>query len=626
MEPVRIDFLKDNLSFGGLEPETCQQVLATATRGSLVRTTEGWPVVSLDRLGDRFLLDGPLHYNVLERLGREADCVVIVFGLGAGNTVRALKAAGISVAAVFEPDPGVLRNFLEYGPNDLGSMPIVSHERELETIWPRVVGNRDNVHVTDTPGYARAFAPERASLTTKIADLLERNLVNEQTIRARGRVWVEDIIENAEHIARAPSAHHLQGAFPKVPAFIVGAGPSLNKNIELVRTASTKGIVFSVNSSGRALDQAGIKPHILAALESIDVSHLISNLSFIDEVVRLFSLTAHPNLFHTGTGPLLTLYELLPHIAGPFEAFFGRPGLPVCGSVSTACFSLAYRMGCDPIVLVGQDLAYTDGRCYADGTPYEQSRVSVNGQTLRHDWCPTMVDTHHRGGNELLPGQKSTQTTAWGGKGTVHSAATFNHVRMWLERVAALLQQSGGPTLINSTEGGARIANFTEQSLAEVLECLPDVYISPSDIEEKARRGGPQMQLGDVINLLRANQRGAESVATAARVLAAASHAADAAWDHSDPSVVSRRLRELQYAEAELKNVVGRFPWVDAWAWGDVDDALESTQDITGIPEALKGVRVEGALGEAIMNSARMLAARLESRHLGLKERHEKNS
>ncbi len=626
MDPVPVDFLQDNLSFGRFEPETCDEILSTSSRGTVLRTVEGWPVISYEKNGAQYLLDGPLHYRVVERLGTEPDCVVIVFGLGAGNTVRALVSGGIRVAAVFEPDPGILRTFLEQGPMDLGQIPIVTQHRELETIWQRVVGDRDNVHVTDTPGYDRLFAEERTSLTTKIADLLERGLVNEQTIRARGRVWVEDIIDNAEYISSAPSAHHLQGAFSKVPAFIVGAGPSLNRNIEQVRRASEKGIVFAVNSSGRALDQVGIRPHILAALESIDVSHLIHDLSFIDEVVRLFSLTAHPSLFETGNGPLLTLFELLPHIAGPFEAFFGRPGLPVCGSVSTACFSLAYRMGCDPIVLVGQDLAYTGGRCYADGTPYEQSRVEVQGQTLRHDWCGTMVETHLKGGNELLPGQKATQTGAWGGEGLVYSAATFNHVRMWLERVAAMLNASDGPRLINATEGGARIANFEELSLAHVLDELPDVHIRPDQIEESARQGGAEMHVGDVINLLRANQRGAEAVATAARVLSQASRAAEACWDDADPSILSRRLRELQYAEAELKNVVWRWPWVDAWAWGDVDDTIDNMKEVRGVPEALHGIKTEGALGDAIMKSALQLAERLEMRHLSLKEKHEKKS
>ena len=622
MEPLRVDFLQDNLAFGSLPPETCEEVAEAAGRGTIAKTVEGWPIISLERDATRFVLDGPLHYQLIERLGKEPDCVVVVFGVGVGNTVRALRAAGVRVALIFEPDPGLLRSFLEHGPNDLGPIPIVTHQRELESIWTREVGDRDNIHVADTPGYEHAFSEERQALTTKIADLLERNLVNEQTVRARGRVWIDDIVENAEYMAKAPSALHLQGAFPKVPAFIIGAGPSLNKNLHLLEQATESGIVFAVNSSGRALDRAGVKPQILAALESVDVSPLIADLSFIDDVVRLFSLTAHPNLFRTGKGPLLTLFELLPHIAGPFETFFGRPGLPVCGSVSTACFSLAYRMGCDPIVLVGQDLAYTGGRCYADGTPFEASRIEVEGTNIRHEWCEAMIKTNEKTMSHLLPGQKATTAPAWGGEGHVYSAATFNHVRRWFERVAGMLAKSGGPSLINATEGGASIEGFLEVPLSEVLSGLTKQQITSQHIMDKAHVMGPVMTLEHVSQLLLSNERGADAVANAAQRMALASQAAAAVWEDNDPRLLSRRLKDVEQAEAELKQLVARFPWVDAWAWADVDEALEAVDEVEGLPEALQGIRSESRLGEAIFASAKALAERLGMRRESLKEKH----
>lgn len=622
MESAPLDFLQDNLESSILERETRDEIRAASSSGSEMRTRDGWPIYVLERQGCSYALDGPLHFSIYERFGKEQEAVVVLFGLGLGNTARSLRAAGVKVALVYEPDPSVVRHFFERGPSDLRDLPIVTHARELETVWSRIIGDRDNVHVADTPGYDRAFAQERAMLTANIAELLERNLVNEQTLRVRGKVWIQDIIENAKYIPAAPSAHHLQGAYQGVPAFIVGAGPSLEKNVERLKEAGQRGIVFAVNSSGKALDLAGVKPQVLACLESIDVSHLIKDLSFIDDVARLYSLSAHPSLFETGKGPLMTLFELLPHIAGPFESFFGRPGIPVCGSVSTACFSLAYRMGCSPIVLVGQDLAYTDGRCYAPGTVYEDSTVkfSEDGKSLSHDWCETMVHTHEAAQNDLLPGQKLQRVPAWGGQGEVHTAGTFSHVHAWFERIAALLLRSDGPQLINATEGGASISGFEELPLEAVLRDLPERNITPQEIVETAASHGPALGVGDVVNLFRTHQKGAEAVATAARVMAQASQAAENDWDSPDHALVSRRLRELQYAEAELKSVVNRWPWVDAWAWDAVDEALEKKPSEENASEALQGIRSERMLGEAIMESALELAQCLERKHLELKK------
>lgn len=616
MDAVAIDFLTPNLGSGTFEQETCRAVLESAPVGIAKRRDDGWPVVYLSRGTESFLLDGPAHHGLIERLKSEQDCAVVLFGIGQGNTARSLLAAGVSVLAVFEPDPGLLRNFLETGPSDLRQIPIVTSLVDLDTIWSRTVVGRDNVHLADTTGYDAAFPAQRAELAAQIANLLEKNLVNEQTLRARGRVWVQDILDNAKYLSEAPCAHHLQGAFRGVPAFIVGAGPSLNKNIHLLEEAGQKGIVFAVNSSGRALDQAKVRPHVLACLESIDVSHLISDLSFVDEVVRLFSLTAHPNLFATGSGPLMSLFELLPHVAEPFRKFFGTSGLPVCGSVSTACFSLAYRLGCSPIVLVGQDLAYTDGRCYADGTPYEASRVEFDetSETLAHNWCETMLSTHGRASSPLLEGQRSKTTTAWGGVGQVGTATTFSQVQAWLERVGFMLKQSDGPQIINATEGGARISNFEEQRLADVLSALPERHLSPADIYQRALEKSPNLSISDVCTFLKAQQAGAETVARAARRLRSISEAAQRELSAGDPSVVAFRLNQLQEIEAEVKREVRAWPWVDAWAWRWVDEAMNEASEDGELSEVERGIAAEVRLGAAIENAATELAARIANK------------
>jgi hypothetical protein len=63
MEPVRVDFLQDNLIYGGFEPETCEEVRSATSCGKVVRTVDGWPVISLERGSASYLLDGPTHYH-----------------------------------------------------------------------------------------------------------------------------------------------------------------------------------------------------------------------------------------------------------------------------------------------------------------------------------------------------------------------------------------------------------------------------------------------------------------------------------------------------------------------------------------------------------------------------------
>jgi Protein of unknown function DUF115 len=613
-------FLEDNLESVPLDAVARQTIVEATIRGQVVQTRDGWPMLELPGATPVYL-DAPLPLATLERLSSESDVKVILFGLGLGNAARNLRQAGVTVAAVFEPDPGIVRQFFEQGPSDLRDLPIALTVDDLELVWNGAVGEASQVQVVDTPGYAQAFGAERSILTDRIRQLLERTVINDQTWRVRGRTWILDILENARFMASAPSAHNLGGAFERVPAFIVGAGPSLAKNVELLKEASTKGIVIAVNSSGRALDRAGVEPHLLACLESIDVSHLIRDLSYIDEVIRVYSLSAHPNLYQTGNGPLLTLFELLPQIAVPFEVLYGRTGIPVCASVSTAAFSLAQRMGCSPIVFVGQDLAYTEGRCYAPGTVYEDSRVKVtgDGKSIEHDWCDTMKLTHQSAPNELAGGQKVEFVRAWGGDGFVPSSSTFNHMRVWFELIASLLQRAERPPrLVNATEGGAHLEGYEELTLRAVLDELPVLHVTRERIMRAAKEGGRTLSEDDIGRFLDEQRIGAERVAQAAEQLARASRIVEKMWTHDDVRLTAQRLREVQQAEADLRELVAKSPWVDAWAWDAVDQALEDGLVAGGQADAVSGLRAEGKLGDAIASAAAELATLLKSRAAAL--------
>lgn len=609
-----LSFFEHNLAGAAMGPETRDAVREAHNAGAVVLGEDGWPALCWQQPENVFL-DTALPLGAIDEVKDGSGDKVILFGLGLGHTARALRASGVPVAAIFEPQPGIIRHFFEQGPSDLGPIPVITHLPEFTSTWSELAGNANRMRVFITPGYATAFARQRLDLKDQISDLLLRSVANEETLKLRGKTWVNDIVENARQLCGVPSAHYLAGAFEGVPAFIVGAGPSLAKNVQLLREAGKKGIVIAVNTSARALDKAGVVPQMLACLESLDVTPFMRDLSFIDDVVRVFGVTGHPNLFRTGHGPLLTLYEHLPQIARPLEGLFGKPGIPVCGSVSTAAFSLAQRMGCSPIVLVGQDLAFTGGRAYAPGTPFENSTIAVaaDGKTLNHEWCENKHATHHDTGNNLVAAQDADFVDAYGGEGMVPSTTSFSQVRMWLERCAevfARLEQP--PELVNATEGGARVRGFVEKNLAEVLANLPERDITPTEIVAKASELGELFHVAQVSAFLKKQQEGAGRVAAAARQLSERSAAADAD-DASDMGRLNRMLGDVTAAEQELRLAVMGSPWVDAWAVENIERAKATPEGDESGNDLRVSLRSEQRLGQAIESAAHELYERLES-------------
>jgi hypothetical protein len=593
----------DNLEALALRPRTRELVEGASCRGRVARLRDGTPVLQLD---------GHLLGMPNEDISRtDAGSAVVVFGLGVGHTVRALRGVAEARILVYEPDPGILRTTLESGPTDLGDVDIVCTLTDLAEHWADFSRGRVNATLVKTPGYAQAFPDHERQLTETVTRLVSRAGVNINTYRARARTWIQDVLDNLDVLCEVPLFQALAGRYKNVPAFIVGAGPSLGKNGELLAEAQKKGIVFAVNSSGRALASYGVEPQVLACMESIDVSHLIADLPFIDRVVRAFALTASPKTFQTGKGPLLPLYEALPEMNAALEELTGQQALSVCASISTVAFSLAQRLGCSPIVLVGQDLAYTDGRAYARGSVYEDSRVRVNEgkPELVLDWCETAKQTHARAESKIRQREPLEEIPAWGGGTAVASGPSFTPIRMWLEHAAGVIREAlPDVRLVNATEGGAHLDGFEELRLADVIAPLPERDITSGSIARDAAELAP-LGTAHVLAWLEAQQALARKVEKAAQRMHRIAERAVRAVESGKPARIGKTFAALERAEAELKQHARKSRLVETWCFTELNDKKQSVQGASGNAEAdaLWAVQHGAEIGRLIHISAQEL-------------------
>ncbi len=603
-------FLESNLDRLWLGERTRERVQAAAAEGELLHQADG--SAALQHRG--VLLGTPSDELWLDRAIRESprDSAYVVFGLGLGHTARALRALTDAPILIYEPEPGLARRAFEAGPSDLGGFPIVCTTHDLTQLWPSFGGNRDNVTLISTPGYSGLYDREDRALREAVTQLVQRRSVNEATHRLRSREWISDVLENLELLADSPFFLGLAEKYKNVPAFIVGAGPSLGKNAELLADATKKGLVFAVNSSALALARHGVTPQVVACMESLDLSELLSKIPYLDDVVRAFSMTAHPRTMRTGKGPLLPVYEGLPQFT-PLLELAQASGLAVCGSVSTLAFSLAQRLGCSPIVLVGQDLAYTDGHAYAAGTPYEGSRVarSADGASLVHERSSTLRAVNGRAADE----EPLRDVPAWGGSGFVPSTIGFSAVRNWLELAAEVLEHDRpDQLLVNATEGGARIAGFREQRLAEVLAPLPERGITARSIAEAAKAAGPPLRRSQLQSWAQKQLAGARTARQAARRLRRLAQAAERAMRANDPRTITRCFGKLEAAERALRAAVGSSPFVDGYSWTAVDTVMRDNvgDDDDSLASAERAIESEARFASAIETCTRELEAKLE--------------
>jgi hypothetical protein len=602
---------------------TRQRVLATAPEGQLLRRGDGTPLIAWQNQ----VLGAPLpRAEIQKAISSLGDSTLfIVFGIGTGYIVKYLRKVTTNPIIVYEPNVGLLRLLLESGPVELDDVDIVTNPHDLALAWGRYSGRRRDAIILSTPGYSSAFPEQSAELPEVLRRLVERVTITKNTYSKRARTWVRDVLDNLYTLIADPPLLSLEGAYRGVPAFIVGAGPSLDKNIEELRRARAKGIVFVANSAAFALAQRDIIPHVICCLESIDISYRLRTLPYLDDVIRAFSLSAHPSTLKTGNGPLLPFHEALPQYSGPLESLTRVPGVTVCGSVSTAAFSLAQLLGCSPIVLVGQDMAFTGGGTYASGTGFESSKAHVDTTTGRVllNWNDEIQKLHGTLHGRRHDAEPLIETTAWGGQGTVTSGPSFMAINAWLEATAAVnLQLTREQRYVNATEGGARVVGFVEESLSDVLDRLPDLNITVDSMVSAARDRLAPLSAQAIQQWCDEQAREAHEVARQARRVRRLSRHALHVLSGNDAASITRSFSAIDTAEEALKAAVTRVPLVDAWSHVDIDALVvrHGAADIHGDSRVAAKAAVELGLqvAAAIEKAAKELERHLRSLSLPL--------
>jgi hypothetical protein len=239
--------------------------------------------------------------------------------------------------------------------------------------------------------------------------------------------------------------NNLFGKFQGVPAIICGAGPSLAKNIETLKTLKEQAIIFAGGTAMNALNAAGMNPHFGIGIDPNpeQVTRIIMNSAF--EVPFLYRSRMHSdalNLVHSDKFYISGAngYEIPEY----FEKNCGIEGEQVDEGCNVINFSLdlARKMGCNPILVVGVDLSYSNEESYAPGMKHHP--IYTHFRTKDHqEELIYRTDIH---GNPV--------TTLW--KWITES--------IWFSDFAAKHPEIN---MINCTEGGIGFRNVPNMPLNE---------------------------------------------------------------------------------------------------------------------------------------------------------------
>ena len=248
-------------------------------------------------------------------------------------------------------------------------------------------------------------------------------------------------LRNIPTIIDYPGILDLENVFKGKPGIVVASGPSLNKNIHLLEGLREKAVICAADGSVKILKNKNLPPaHMVTSLERIiETSYLFEGLT--EEDVKDSYLAACPVIvpetYANFPGEKIIVYRNF----ATFDWLNIKKGILDIGpSAGNMAFKVLEYLGCDPIILLGQDLSMTDDlKTHAEGFHYGTQQANIISNYIEIE------------GNY----QEKVKTTL-----------AYKQFLLHYERDVANYKG----TVINATEGGAKIHGTILMTFQEAID------------------------------------------------------------------------------------------------------------------------------------------------------------
>ena len=233
------------------------------------------------------------------------------------------------------------------------------------------------------------------------------------------------------------------------PVLIVATGPSLNKQLALLAQYKHLFVIIAADPAVPILKAQGIVPQFVVSIDPKKRPYwkqdeLDPATTFVIEIGCCPDVAWSSNHKYLVTSCHRDVFRLMTDLGAATSQ------LLTGGSVTTTAFSLANHMGANPIIMIGQDLAWTDGKDHADGYVSQYSRE--------------VLEARHAKGFEIQ---------GYDGK-PVRTERQLLYYKTWFEQRIA---QMPDRLVVNATEGGARIEGAAHVPFESVCKEIEVSYL-----------------------------------------------------------------------------------------------------------------------------------------------------
>lgn len=322
------------------------------------------------------------------------------------------------------------------------------HQELARLFAENIFYRENNFKVITRNGYLEFYREYYIQVTKILNEVVTDIIIQANTFERFGSLFLKNVIHNRYAIQEGYDLNYHKNKYKNIPALIVSGGPSLSKNIKWI--SKFKGLIFTGGRTLTPILQQGVKPDFLVSADPQDITYETLRENAHNNFALITINQSNAKVIAANKGPKYFLED-----DGFSKEFLGiqkSVRLSMGGSVATLCISAAQYMGCNPIVLIGQDLAYTDMKMHADecSDEYLGDKNNKKNKIEEREDYTTLGYKQVKG----LKGEKVWTTEV-----------LLNYLR-WIEAFIGLCTEN---EFINATEGGAWIQGAVHKSFEEVI-------------------------------------------------------------------------------------------------------------------------------------------------------------
>ncbi|WP_144626666.1 motility associated factor glycosyltransferase family protein [Campylobacter coli] len=408
--------------------------------------------------------------------------VLFFYGFGNGMFYKALcENKNHKHIIIFEDNLEILAlafHLFDFSKELKSEKLILFHTLSLTTAQLSTLFTYENIHTSikifnlhiHNQFYLKFYNTQIKNLNNELMEIIRFIVLNKGNDPKDSLVGITHTLNNLpKMLSHGVFQDLLQKRKAKVKnAIIVSTGPSLIKQLPLLKQYANKATIFCADSSYPILAKEGIKPDYVLSLERVSLTSEFFNNNFGNfdkDILFIITSLTHENTINyleKNRRTYILVHRPLKSAAMLKLDKFGYIG--VGHSVANMIYELAAALRHENIILIGQDLAYAN-----DGSSHPKEHIYGNQ------------------GDEV---RGKVYATAYGGNGQVRTQLSWNLFRQAFEKDIFFTKEKLGINTYNCTEGGARINGSIEKPFAWVCnnilnENLEKPFNFPKKLDNK---------------------------------------------------------------------------------------------------------------------------------------------